>query len=258
MVEYSVVIPAYNEADKISSTLTQVVGFMRGFCNSFEVILVDDGSKDNTAAAVEDYAKDVPEVILIKNKHMGKGPTVYTGIMKASGKMIYMADADLSAPISELKKLSVWAIDQNYDIVIASREGVGAERIGEPYIRHLMGRVFNFFVRIFALPGINDSQCGFKLFKGNVAKDVFSRLSLYNGNSKELDVAYTGAWDVEVLYIAQKLGYKIKQVPVVWTFVKTTRISAVRDSVKMFIDLLKIRFNDLRGKYSSAQGASEK
>jgi len=134
-MEYSIVIPAYNESDKISTTLTQVVTFMRGFSEKFEILVVNDGSKDNTADIVKKYSKENPEVKLIDNPHKGKGYAVRSGMLKASGDLIYMADADLAAPIDELRKLSVWVNEQDYDIVIASREGVGAERVGEP-IRH--------------------------------------------------------------------------------------------------------------------------
>ena len=108
-------------------------------------------------------------------------------------------------------------------------------------------------IKIIALPGIRDSQCGFKLFRGSVAKDIFKRMRIYGKNMKELDKPYTGAWDVEVLYLAKKLGYNVKQVPIVWTHVKTTRVSAVRDSVKMAFDVLKIRLNDLMGLYNTAK-----
>lgn len=252
-MNYSIVIPAYNEADKISSSLTQAVNFMKIFTDTFEIIVVDDGSKDATAAIVEEYSVENPEVRVIRNPHKGKGFAVLTGMNAAVGDLIYMADADLSAPMSELKKLAIWVIDQNFDIAIASREGIGAERVGEPFYRHMMGRVFNLMIQIIALPGIRDSQCGFKLFRGSVAKDIFKRMRIYGKNMKELDKPYTGAWDVEVLYLAKKLGYNVKQVPIVWTHVKTTRVSAVRDSVKMAFDVLKIRLNDLMGLYNTAK-----
>ncbi len=249
MIEYSIVIPAYNEEDKITSSLTQVVNFMRGFSTSFEVLVVNDGSKDLTASKVKEYSKDNPEVLLIDNPHKGKGFAVWTGMMKAQGEYIYMADADLSAPIEDLKKFSVWVIDQDFDVVIGSREGVGARRVGEPLYRHIMGRVFNLFVQIIALPGISDSQCGFKLFKKKAAKDIFGRLLIYGSDTKEIDTAYLGAWDVEVLYLAKKLGYTIKQVPVTWVYVKTKRLNPIKDSCKMLLDVLKVRVNDARGKY---------
>lgn len=253
MIDYSIVIPAYNEADKISATLTQVVNFMRSFSTSFEVIVVDDGSKDATADLIRDYKKENLEIILVKNPHKGKGFAVYTGVMKARGELIYLADADLSTPISELKKLSVWAVDHEYDIVIASREGTGAQRVDEPFYRHLMGRIFNMLVQFIALPGIKDSQCGFKLFKRDVARKIFSMLKIYGDSSKELKDPYLGAWDVEVLFIAKLMGCRIKEVPVHWTYVKTTRLHPLRDSIKMTTDLLKIRLNALGGKYKTAQ-----
>jgi glycosyltransferase involved in cell wall biosynthesis len=253
MIEYSIVIPAYNEADKISSTITQVLSFMRGYCESFELLVVNDGSEDSTAQVVSDMAKENEELQLIDNPHKGKGFTVWTGMMKAQGEYIYMADADLSTPIAELKKLSVWSKDQDFDIVIASREGTGSERVGEPVYRHVMGRVFNLWVQLIALPGIQDSQCGFKLFKKKAAKDIFSRLQIYGSESKQIKGAYFGAWDVEVLYLARKLGYNIKQVPVTWVHVKTTRINPIKDSFKMAIDVMKVRINDAKGKYNSAQ-----
>lgn len=253
MIEYSIVIPAYNEEDKIIATLTQVVNFMRNFCSSFEVIVVNDGSSDLTLLKVLNYSKENTEVRVIDNVHKGKGFAVWTGMMEAQGEYIYMADADLSAPLDELKKLSVWAKDQNFDVVIGSREGVGARRIGEPLYRHIMGRFFNYWVQFIALPGINDSQCGFKLFKKKVAKDIFGRLLVYGADSKEIDVTYFGAWDVEVLYLARKLGYTIKQVPVTWTYVKSKKFSPIRDAFKMAWDVTKVRLNDLRGKYKTAK-----
>jgi len=249
-MEYSIIIPAFNEADKISSTLTQVVNFMRNFSSDFEVIVVDDGSSDNTVQAITDYKKENKEVILIKNLHLGKGPAISTGVKKAKGKYIYLADADLSTPISELKKLSVWLLDHDYDIVIASREGRGAERIDEPFYRHMMGRVFNSLVQFLILPGIKDSQCGFKLFRADVAKKLFDKLEIGSAK-KELKAAYTGAWDVEILYMARLLGYTIKEVPIKWIFVKTTRVSPLRDSLKMLKEIAHIKKKALLGKYNT-------
>jgi dolichyl-phosphate beta-glucosyltransferase len=250
-MEYSIVIPVFNESDKISQNLTQVVGFMRTFSKKFEVVVVDDGSRDNTAKIVSNYAKDNPEVKLVKNPHKGKGYTVLTGMKKAKGDLVYMADADLSTPIEELKKLSIWIKEHEYDIVIASREGVGANRVDEPFYRHLMGRVFNLVVQLVAIPGIKDTQCGFKLFTNDAAQKVFGMLDIYGDDTQEIEEAYLGAWDVEVLFIAKKLGYRIKEIPVKWVYVKTTRLSPLRDSFKMFVDVVKVRLNDLKGKYKA-------
>ena len=249
MPKFSIVIPAYNEADKIIPSLTQALSFMKNFCESFEIIIVDDGSEDKTVELVKEYGKEHREIKLIENPHKGKGPAVWTGMMAAKGNYIYMADADFSTPIEELKKFYNWVDEHDYDIVIASREGIGSHRVNEPFYRHFMGRVFNFYVQTLALPGIKDSQCGFKLFKSKAAKDVFSRLHVYGEQAEETSVGYMGAFDVEVLYLAKKLGYKIKEIPTTWTYVKTSRLNPLRDSIKMSIDVLKIKINDLRGIY---------
>ncbi len=250
MAEYSIVIPCYNESGKITSTLTQVVNFLNSFNESYEVVVVDDGSTDDTVDKVKAYQKEHSKIRLIENPHKGKGPTVWKGVMESKGNYIYVADADLSTPMEELKKLVTWVKDNDYDVAIASREGHGAQRIDEPFYRYLMGRVFNIWVQLIALPGIKDSQCGFKLFKKDVAKDIFERLTIYGDQSKVLEDAYLGAFDVEVLYIALKLDYKIKEVPVKWVHVKTNRLSPLRDSLKMAKDVIKVRLNDLKGVYS--------
>ena len=249
MIDYSIVIPVYNEEARATKTLTQVLSFMNTFAPAFEVIVVDDGSKDKTADSVEAYTKDHPEINLIRNRHGGKGPTVRTGVLAASGKYIYTIDCDLSTPMEELKRLSNWIIDNNYDIVIASREGLGARREGEPVYRHIMGRVFNFWVQTLALKGIQDSQCGFKLYKSEVAKSIFSDLIVYGESPKKLTSAFLGAFDVEVLFIAKSRGYKIKEVPVKWVFAKTTRLNPIVDSYRMARDVLRIKVLGIRGAY---------
>jgi dolichyl-phosphate beta-glucosyltransferase len=248
-MEYSIVIPAYNEADKITSSLTQVMNFMRSYASSFEIIAVDDGSSDKTADIIEQYSKDNPEVVLIRNAHKGKAAALLAGVKRAEGDYIYLADADFSTPISELKKLSVWAKDQDFDIVIASREATGAVRINEPFYRHIIGRIFNMIVQTLALPGINDTQCGFKLFKKHAAKDIFGRLKVYGEQAKEIKKPFFGALDVEVLYLGRKFGYKIKEVGVTWTHVKTTRLNLFSNAAKMVRDIILIRVSDLRGAY---------
>jgi glycosyltransferase involved in cell wall biosynthesis len=255
-IEFSIVTPAYNEQDKITSTLTQMISFMREFNPSFEIIISNDGSTDKTASLVTNYSQEVPEVQLLDNPHKGKGYAIWNGIMHAKGKYIYVADADLSAPMPELKKLFVWLTDHDYDVVIGTREGIGARRVGEPFIRHLMGRIFNYWIQIIALPGLNDTQCGFKLFKGDAARDIFKRFVLYGENTKITNKAYLGSYDVEALYIARKLKYKIKEVPVTWTYVKTTRLSHIRDSIKMAWDVLRIKVNGILGKYTADQKTS--
>ncbi len=251
MKEYSIIIPTYNESDKIGSTMNKVHTFMTGFAKDFEIIVVDDGSSDDTIKKVETFSQDLNNVVLIKNAHKGKGVALSTGVLHANGNFIYLCDADLSAPISEIKKLSIWIVDHDFDIVIASREGIGARRVGEPLYRHFMGRIFNLITQFIALRGLKDTQCGFKLFKGAVAKKLFSNLRIYTQQSRELNRPYMGAFDVEVLYLARKLKYSIKEVPVTWTYVATTRLAPLKDSIDMLRDIVKIRLNDMKGVYSN-------
>lgn len=247
----SVVIPAYNEEKNIERTVKQILEFLNSepVFGNFEVIVVDDGSTDRTVALVENLASGNPDLKLLKNSHHGKGYTVRTGVLAARGDYILFSDADGSTPIKELKRLFLWLTEHNFDIVIASREGLGAERHREPYYRHLMGRGFNLLVQLLALPGIHDSQCGFKLLKTPAAREVFSRMKIYGDASQLINFAYTGAFDVEVLYLARKFGYKIKEIPVSWTYNRTERVSPLRDSWRMFKDVCRIRLNDFRGAY---------
>lgn len=248
-INYSIVIPAYNEEGGITASLTQVMNYMSSFDPLFEVIIVDDGSVDATAQKVEDYSQYHSEIKLIKNPHKGKAAAVITGVLAAQGKYILTADADMATPIDELKRFVHWIEDHGYDAIIASREGAGAKRQGEPLFRHFIGRAFNLFVRIVALPDFSDTQCGFKLYKGQMAHDVFSKLKVYSDQGKVIKKPFFGAFDVEVIFIAKKRGYKVKAVPVTWTYIKTTRLNFWGNSVRMALDVLKIRLNGLKGAY---------
>lgn len=245
----SVVIPAYNEEKNIERTVKQIHQFLLEEGYPFEIVVVDDGSLDKTAESVEGLLAALPQVSFIRNPHRGKGFTVRTGILAARGSFILFMDADGSTPIREVKRLFIWLTDHPFDIAIASREGSGAKREQEPYYRHLMGRVFNYVVQLLTLPGIKDSQCGFKLFKGEAAKKIFACLSLYGEEAPKIPFAYTGAFDVEALFLARKRGYKIKEVPVSWTYNRTKRVHPLRDSWRMFRDVVKIRWNALKGIY---------
>ena len=245
----SVVIPAYNEEQNIRQSLARVFDFFETKDYSFEVIVVDDGSEDKTVAVIEEFFGERPELRLIRNPHKGKGFAVRTGILSARGDFVLFSDADLATPIEEVDRLLMWLREQDFDVAIASREGFGAKRVGEPWWRHFLGRGFNFLVRLLVLPGISDSQCGFKLFTKKAAKDIFEQLYVYGESAEEIGRPYLGAFDVEVLLLARRLGYKIKEVPVVWHYVKTSRLSPLRDSLRMFWDVVKVRVNDLRGVY---------
>lgn len=246
----SIVIPAYNEEKDIRRNVLTVLGFLENQDWEAELIVADDGSQDNTVSIVETLLKSHPRLKLLRLKHQGKGPTVTSGILAAAGKYVLFSDADLATPIEEVKRLLVWATEHSFDIVIASREGMGAKREGEPLYRHLMGRVFNILVRIVTGLNFKDTQCGFKLFTRQAAQKVFKRLIIYAPREgKELSQAFLGAFDVEFLVIAQNLGYKIKDVSVPWHFVETPRLNVIRDSFKMLRDVVKVRLNSMLGKY---------
>lgn len=209
---------------------------------------MDDGSSDGTTRVVEALQLEYPGIRLIKNDHRGKGFTVRTGMLAAHGHIVLFSDADLSTPIEDLEKLLPW-FERGYDIVIGSREGAGAQRIKEPFYRHIMGRVFNWIVRLLTVRGIEDTQCGFKAFRDQAAQDVFSRMRLYGDNAKKISGGMVTAFDVEVLFIAFKTGYRIKEVPVQWRYGTETKVNPLKDSYRNFRDVLMVRWNDLRGLY---------
>ena len=183
---------------------------------------------------------------VLKNSHQGKAETVKTGILASNGELILFTDFDQATPISEVEKLLPFF--PQYDIVIGSRQLPGAKREREPIHRHLMGLVFNLLVQIIAIRGIWDTQAGFKCFKSDVAKDVFAKLKVY-GKGKKVQGALVTAFDVELLFIAKKYGYKIKEVPIIWHHVATTRVNPIKDSLRMLRDVIKIRLNDFKGIY---------
>ena len=243
----SIVIPAFNESDNLErGALEKVVRYLQKQPFEYEVIIVDDGSTDGSPATLEMYVNNHPHWQLIKNSHQGKAQTVAKGVAEAQGELVLFTDFDQATPLSEVEKLFPF-VRKKYDIVIGSREVKGSQRLKEPWYRHLMGRVFNLFVSLLALRGIQDTQCGFKLFKARVAKDLFSRLVVYGPHPET--GAFTGAFDVEALYLAQKSNYKIAEVPVRWKHVKTTRVNPIKDSIRMFFDLLRIRLTDIMGQY---------
>lgn len=245
----SVVIPAYNEERRLPQTLARVHEYFAAQSYVSEILVVDDGSSDGTTRVVEIFALEHPGVRLIKNDHRGKGYTVRTGMLAADGHIVLFSDADLSTPIEEIEKLLPW-FERGYDIVIGSREGAGAERIKEPFYRHIMGRVFNLIVRMLTVRGIQDTQCGFKAFRDQVAQDVFSRMRLYGDDTRTVSGGMVTAFDVEALFIGYKSGYRIREVPVQWRYGTETKVNPLRDSYRNFRDVLLVRWNDMRGLYS--------
>ncbi|HMA33396.1 MAG TPA: dolichyl-phosphate beta-glucosyltransferase [Chloroflexia bacterium] len=251
----TVVIPAYNEARRLPSSLRRVQEYLNGQPYAYELIVVDDGSADNTAALAEERAAQDARVRVIRNPHRGKGAAVRTGMLAGRGRYVLYSDADLSTPIEELGKLLTW-LEQGYDIAIGSREGQGAVRYNEPGYRHLMGRVFNQIVRLLALRQFNDTQCGFKAFTHAASEDLFRAVQLYGDNAGLVKGAMVTAFDVEVLYLALKRRYRVKEVPVRWYYANDSKVSAGRDSLRNLRDVLRVRWNDLRGKYGKRRTPS--
>lgn len=237
-IELSVVIPAYNEAGRLPGTLEQVLAHLSHHGPSFEVLAVDDGSTDHTAELVKRIAARDERVRLIREPHRGKGAAVRSGALAAVGRRVIFCDADLSSPVEELTRLPKLLGEASVQVVIASREGQGANRVGEPFYRHLMGRVFNFVVRTLAVPGVRDSQCGLKCFTHQAARDIFTRQTVEGFG-----------FDVEILFLARKRGYRIREVPVTWRHVPASRVDPLRDTLRMLSDVLRVRLNDWRGVY---------
>ncbi len=233
----SVVIPAYNEEQIIAHTLEVVIKFLKTQGYSWEIIVVDDGSEDKTAALVRQAAQDNTGITLVGLPHKGKGSAVKEGMLQASGQYRFLADADLSMPIEQLQRFLPPALD-NFDIAIGSREILGSRRFGEPSKRHIMGRVFNLLVRLLTIKDLSDTQCGFKCFEANVAEALFP-----------FQRAHGWGFDVEILFLAQKSGMSIYEVPIDWHYRQGSKIRPWRDSFLMFRDLLFVRWNYAAGKY---------
>ncbi len=234
----SIVIPAYNEEARLPESLRAITAFVAQKTYPVEVLIVDNNSTDRTAAIIAEFAAEFPYIRGLSERTQGKGAAVRAGMLAARGAYRFICDADLSMPIEEVDKFLPPQLE-DFDIAIASREIAGAVRYGEPWYRHLMGRVFNLIVRLFAIPGLQDTQCGFKMFRAEVAEDLFP-LQTMNGWS----------FDVEILYAARERGWRIVEVPIHWYYKANTRISPLRDSLDMFVEVLKIRRNGRRGLYA--------
>ena len=228
-VSLSIVIPAFNEARRIGATLDQLTTFLSGQPWDWEIRVVDDGSGDDTCAIVEAAARLEPRVVLQREPHRGKGGAVKAGLIASTFDFRFLCDADLSMPPAELPRF-LPPVLTGYDIAIASREGRGARRVGEPWRRHVVGRLFNYAIRWLVLPGIADTQCGFKMFTAKSVQDVFPHVTLDGW-----------AFDVEVLSIAKTLGLRIVEVPIEWHYRAESRLSLMRDGARMLNDLFKIR-----------------
>ena len=241
MPQYSIIIPAYNESARLGSTLDRVLGYVSSAHWDAEIIVVNDGSRDSTPALVREYGKKYPCLRLLENPgNRGKGYSVRNGMLNASGELLLFSDADLSCPIEEAPKLFA-AIRAGADLAIGSRwlrPELQTQR--QSLLRQFYGRAFNIALRILLGLNFKDTQCGFKAFTRDAARRIFPQQQIERWG-----------FDPELLYLARKLKLKTAEVPVAWAHVEGTRISPLRDGLRMFGEVLKIRWNSLTGKYSN-------
>jgi glycosyltransferase involved in cell wall biosynthesis len=246
-IDLSVVIPAYNEETNIRlGALDKVMRYLDTQDYSWEVVLVDDGSSDATGELLTAFAKANHGVRVIANPHQGKAATVITGMLQSDGEIVLFTDLDQATPINQLEAV-LPQFKRGYDVVIGSRN---SRRQGAPFTRRVMARGFMILRSlILGLRGIHDTQCGFKAFRKKAAHDIFGKLMLYGAKRQVAGSMVSAGFDVETLFLAKKLGYRIKEVPVEWHYVETRRVSPLKDSWEGFVDILRIRLNALQGKY---------
>ncbi len=235
----SCVIPAYNEERRLGATIARVSEYFRAGDREYEIIVVDDGSRDATARLTTELAHLHPHCRLISlGRNMGKGAAVRHGVAGSRGDLVLFTDADLSTPIEEVESLEK-AILNGSDIAVGSRALPGSRiEVHQPRLRELMGKTYNLLIRATLMSGIHDTQCGFKLFRGTVARELFA-----------LAMIDDFGFDVEILYLAGLRGYRITEVPVRWINSPASRVMVFSDSAGMLYDLLRVRAWSLLGKY---------
>jgi glycosyltransferase involved in cell wall biosynthesis len=244
----SLIIPAYNEATRIAGTIREAVAWLIGQSFDTELIVVDDGSDDATADLADRALSQLGRGRVVRIPHAGKAAAVRAGMLAATCEQIAFSDADLATPLSYLAELRA-ALAGGCDIAIGSREGAGARRLGEPSYRHLMGRVFNGLVRLLLVPGVHDTQCGFKLFRAEVARDLLLRSRLYREGGQVISGPRVTAFDVELLTIARLNGYRICPIPVVWRYGEGSKVRPARDTWHNVRDVLQVWIAAKRGRY---------
>lgn len=248
----SLVIPAYNESKRISDTVNAAAAYLEGTGLTWELIVVDDGSTDGTASNARSAAVGHARIEVLSIAHAGKAAALRAGMTAAAGELIAFTDADLATPLHYLQSF-ITHIDDGADVVIGSREGSGARRIGEPGYRHAMGRVFNRLVQLATLPGIEDSQCGFKLFRAHELDQILAVARLYR-DPQTVNGARVTAFDVELLAIARRWGLRIDVLPVVWTYGSQSKVNPLKDSWANVADVAKVTWNLRTGRYARVPG----
>ena len=236
-MEISVVIPAFNEEKKLELSLQKIIQYLEKNFENYEILVIDDGSKDNTPEIIQKYKEK--KVRMIQNpKNMGKGFSVKLGMINTKYDPLLFTDADLATPIEETEKFLA-AINEGYNVIIASRNLENSKiEVEQPKYRQVLGKGFPFIVKTFLIADFKDTQCGFKMFTKEAAKKIFPRQTIQGW-----------AFDVEIIFIAQELGYKIKELPVTWVDKGDSKLSPIKDSFKMFNEIIKIKYNSLKGEY---------
>jgi glycosyltransferase involved in cell wall biosynthesis len=222
---------------RLPRALRQVFAFLEKQPYSAEVIIVENGSSDRTLELAREFASHQSNLIVIHEEQAGKGNALRRGVLEARGEYRFVCDADLSMPIDELEKFLPPVLG-DFDVVIASREAPGAARYNEPPYRHLGGRAINLLIRLLILPGLQDTQCGFKCFRADAAEKLFRQQTLMGWS-----------FDIEILYLARRKHMSIKEIPVQWYFDADSKVRAVRDALRMIGDIFRIHINALRGRY---------
>jgi len=235
----SIIIPAHNEERRLPRTLEQVLAFLGQQSYSAEVLIVENGSTDRTFEIARGYAQKHANVDVVHASESGKGLAVRLGMLAAKGEYRFMCDADLSMPIEQVSRFLPPALN-DFDVAIGSREVRGAQRFDEPAHRHLGGRLINLIIRVLMLPTLQDTQCGFKCFRARIAEDLFRQQTM-DGWS----------FDIELLFVAYRRGYRVVEVPIDWYYRRESKVSAVRDALRMIGDILRIRANAGRGAYDA-------
>jgi len=245
----TILLPNYNEHENVKrGVLNEMYQYLKHAKFSWEVLISDDGSSDESPAIITQFANTHHNFRFLRNSHAGKPYALRAGINEAKGDFVLLTDMDQSTPLSELEKLLPFS-QKGYSVVIGSR---GARRTDSSPIRQLASLIFLLVRRLILLPEIKDTQCGFKLIKTSVAKEVFEKMRLFGRKSNAVGWRVT-AYDVELLHIAKKLGQKIKEVRVIWKNEDTSSGKSrnfVKESLEMFFEILRVRVNDMLGKYN--------
>lgn len=240
--DLTVVVPAFNEETRLGATLAQLCGYLGSRGWDWEILVVDDGSTDTTAEVAAASARAEPRVRLRREPHRGKGGAVRAGLLASTSAHRFICDADLSMPVHEIERFMPPALG-DADVAIGSREGAAARRVGEPVIRHLAGRAFNLAVRLLLVPGVQDTQCGFKMFTAGAVEAIFPHVTVDGW-----------AFDIEVLHIARLRGLRVREIPIEWHYRRESRVRMLRDGVGMFRELWRMRRRAGRGEYARGPG----